>query len=97
MDELAKLHRVTGASETLLVLDATGGQNGLSQVSEFLAAVPVTGVVLTKLDGTARGGVVVEVESRLGVPVKFIGDGEGLGDLTPFDPGRFVASLLADR
>jgi fused signal recognition particle receptor len=98
MEELSKLHRVTGgASEILLVLDATNGQNGLTQVSEFMAAVPVTGVVLTKLDGTARGGIVVAVESRLGVPVKLIGHGEGPGDLSPFDPVPFVASLLSDR
>ena len=98
MEELSKMHRVIGgASEILLVLDATNGQNGLTQVSEFMAAVPVTGVVLTKLDGTARGGFVVAVESRLGVPVKLIGHGEGPGDLSLFNPGPFVASLLDDR
>jgi fused signal recognition particle receptor len=98
MDELSKIHRVTGgASEVLLVLDATGGQNGLAQVSEFMSAVPVTGVVLAKLDGTARGGIVIAVESRLGVPVKLIGDGEGPDDLHRFDPATFVASLLDER
>jgi fused signal recognition particle receptor len=98
MEELSKIHRVTGgASEVLLVLDATGGQNGLTQVSEFMSAVPVTGVVLAKLDGTARGGIVVAVESRLGVPVKLVGDGEGPDDLHRFDPPAFVASLLDEE
>ena len=98
MAELQKIHRVSGGdevSEVLLVLDATGGQNGLVQVREFSGAVPVTGVVLTKMDGTARGGIVVAVERSLGVPVKLIGTGEGLEDLTPFDPDSFVEGLLA--
>ncbi|MGB8359797.1 MAG: signal recognition particle-docking protein FtsY [Acidimicrobiia bacterium] len=98
MAELQKIHRVCGGgevSEILLVLDATAGQNGLVQVREFSGAVPVTGVVLTKMDGTARGGIVVAVERSLGVPVKLVGTGEGLEDLAPFDPDSFVEALLA--
>lgn len=98
MAELQKLHRVAGGervSEVLLVLDATAGQNGLSQVREFSTAVPISGIVLTKLDGTARGGIVVAVERTLGVPVKFVGVGEGLDDLEEFDPDSFVEGLLA--
>jgi fused signal recognition particle receptor len=99
MAELGKIHRVAAGErgrvdEVLLVLDATGGQNGLTQVREFASAVPVTGVVLTKLDGTAKGGIVVAVERQLGVPVKFVGVGEGIADLAPFDPDIFVADLL---
>lgn len=99
MAELQKIHRVAGGdqvSEVLLVLDATAGQNGLSQVREFSTAVPISGIVLTKLDGTARGGIVVAVERTLGVPVKFVGVGEGLDDLEVFDPVSFVDSLLED-
>ena len=101
MAELAKIRRVLERDagridEVLLVLDATAGQNGIAQVQEFAAAVGVTGIVLTKLDGTARGGVVVAVERTLGVPVKFIGIGEGMEDLIPFHPAEFVAALLAD-
>jgi fused signal recognition particle receptor len=99
MAELGKIHRVAGGErgevdEVLLVLDATGGQNGVTQVREFTAAVPVTGVVLTKLDGTAKGGIVIAVERQLGTPVKFVGLGEGIDDLVPFDPDEFVADLL---
>lgn len=101
MAELGKIRRVLerdagSIDEVLLVLDATAGQNGISQVQEFAGAVGVTGIVLTKLDGTARGGVVVAVERTLGVPVKFIGIGEGVEDLIPFVPEDFVAALLAD-
>lgn len=100
MAELAKVHRVAGGEagvgEVLLVLDATGGQNGLAQVREFTATIPVTGLVLAKLDGTARGGIVVAVEGQLGVPVKLVGTGEGVDDLEPFDPEGFVASLLQE-
>lgn len=98
MAELQKIHRVAGGdqvSEVLLVLDATGGQNGLTQVREFSNAIPLTGIVLTKLDGTARGGIVIAVERSLGVPVKFVGLGEGLDDLAEFDPDDFVDGLLA--
>lgn len=97
MAELQKIHRVAGGDavdEILLVLDATAGQNGLTQVDEFSNSVPLTGIVLTKLDGTARGGIVIAVERSLGVPVKFIGVGEGIGDLRPFEPDSFVDSLL---
>lgn len=101
MGELSKIRRVVeresgGIDETLLVLDATAGQNGMSQAESFLEAVGVTGIVLTKLDGTARGGIVVAIESELGLPVKFIGVGEGVDDLIPFDPDAFVDALLAD-
>ncbi|HLT95953.1 MAG TPA: signal recognition particle-docking protein FtsY [Acidimicrobiia bacterium] len=100
MAELTKIRRVlereTTVSEVLLVLDATGGQNGISQAEVFTEAVGVTGLVLTKLDGTARGGVVVAVEKALGVPVKYVGLGEGIDDLVPFDPHEFVEALLAD-
>jgi fused signal recognition particle receptor len=97
MAELTKIHRVSGGDrvgEVLLVLDATLGQNGLAQAREFSVAVPITGIVLTKLDGTAKGGIVMAVERYLGVPVKFVGLGEGLDDLEPFDPVNFVDSLL---
>lgn len=98
MTELQKIHRVAGddeVAEVLLVLDATAGQNGLAQVQEFSNAVPISGIVLTKLDGTARGGIVIAVERTLGVPVKFVGLGEGVDDLEPFEPVSFVDSLLA--
>lgn len=97
MAELEKIYRVAGGdrvSEVLLVLDATAGQNGLAQVREFSNAIPISGIVLTKLDGTARGGIVIAVEQTLGVPVKFIGVGEGLDDLVGFDPDGFVDSLV---
>jgi fused signal recognition particle receptor len=100
MAELAKIRRVlekeAPVDEVLLVLDATGGQNGISQAEVFTEAVGVTGIVLTKLDGTARGGVVVAVERLLGLPVKYVGVGEGLEDLIPFNPREFVEALLAD-
>lgn len=97
MSELQKIHRVAGGDqvdEVLLVLDATAGQNGLTQVEEFSTAVPIIGIVLTKLDSTARGGIVIAVERALGVPVKYVGVGEGLDDLLAFDADSFVDSLL---
>jgi fused signal recognition particle receptor len=99
MDELSKIARVLRREageidEVLLVLDATTGQNALSQATTFTAAVGVSGIVLTKLDGTARGGVVVAVEEELGIPVKYVGLGEGLDDLVPFEPAAFVDALL---
>lgn len=97
MAELEKIYRVAGGdevSEVLLVLDATAGQNGLAQVREFSNAIPISGIVLTKLDGTAKGGIVVAIERTLDVPVKLIGTGEGLEDLIAFDPGAFVDSLM---
>ncbi len=101
MAELAKIRRVLErdggkVAESLLVLDATTGQNGIVQVREFASSVGLTGIILTKLDGTARGGIVVAVEQELGVPVKFVGVGEGIADLIPFDPAEFVNELLAD-
>lgn len=97
MAELQKIHRVAGGeevSEILLVLDATAGQNGLAQVREFSTAVPISGIVLAKLDGTAKGGIVIAVERSLGVPVKLVGVGEGIDDLVEFEPDSFVDSLL---
>ncbi len=98
MDELGKIKRVVekqaSVTEVLLVLDATTGQNGLTQARVFAEAVDVTGIVLTKLDGTAKGGIVAAVQSELGVPVKLIGLGEGPDDLAPFDPVEFVDALL---
>ena len=101
MDELGKVVRVVGREadhidEVLLVLDATTGQNGIAQVRQFTEAVGVTGIVLTKLDGTARGGVAIAIERELGMPVKFIGVGEGLDDLIPFEPEAFIDALLED-
>ena len=100
LDELAKIRRVADREpgqvvETFMVLDATTGQNALSQATEFLAAADVTGIVLTKLDGTARGGIVVAIERELGIPVKFVGIGERAPDLIEFDPTSFVDSLLS--
>jgi fused signal recognition particle receptor len=99
MSELEKLRRIVertpGAlKEVLLVLDATTGQNGLTQARQFADAVAVTGVVLTKLDGTAKGGIVLAIEAELGIPVKLIGVGESADDLLPFEPEAFVAALL---
>jgi fused signal recognition particle receptor len=100
MDELGKIRRVitkeAPLSEVLLVLDATTGQNGLNQARVFGEVAGVTGIVLTKLDGTARGGIVVAVQRELGVPVKLVGLGEGPDDLAPFDPEQFVDGLLGD-
>ncbi len=101
MEELKKVTRVIqrrhpeAPHETLLVLDATTGQNGLLQARAFTEAAGVTGLVLAKLDGTARGGIVFAIASELSVPVRLIGTGEGLGDLAPFDPEAFVDALLA--
>ena len=98
MDELGKIKRVierqATVDEVLLVLDATTGQNGLRQARVFAEAVDVTGIVLTKLDGTAKGGIVVAVQRELGVPVKLAGLGEGLDDLAPFEPATFVDAIL---
>jgi fused signal recognition particle receptor len=98
MDELGKVKRVVErqapVGEVLLVLDATTGQNGLAQARIFAEVVDVTGIVLTKLDGSAKGGIVVQVQRELGVPVKLVGLGEGPDDLAPFDPEVFVDALL---
>jgi len=100
MDELGKVKRVVEkhgpVDETLLVLDATTGQNGVVQARVFTEAVEVTGVVLTKLDGTAKGGIVVAVQRELGIPVKLVGLGEGPDDLAPFEPEAFADALLGD-
>jgi len=101
MDELAKVRRVIdrrlpGARpETLFVLDATTGQNGLAQARAFHESVGLSGIVLTKLDSTAKGGIVFAIEASVGVPVRYVGVGEAVGDLLPFDPGAFVAALFA--
>ncbi len=100
MDQLGKVKRVVekkaAVNEVLLVLDATTGQNGLMQAKVFSEVVNVTGIVLTKLDGSAKGGIVVAVQRELGVPVKLIGLGEGVDDLAPFDPEGFVAGILGE-
>jgi fused signal recognition particle receptor len=100
MEELRKVRRVADrepgrVTEVLLVLDATTGQNGLVQAREFTEAVELTGVVLTKLDGSAKGGIVLAVQAGLGIPVKLVGLGEGVDDLVPFDPDEFVEALFA--
>lgn len=99
LEELSKVRRVADRTpgqvlETILVLDATTGQNAVSQAREFLAAANVTGLALTKLDGTARGGIVVALAQEFGLPVKLVGVGEGVADLRPFDPVEFVDALL---
>ncbi|MEC9058419.1 MAG: signal recognition particle-docking protein FtsY, partial [Actinomycetota bacterium] len=101
MEELAKVRRVADREpgevlEVLLVIDATTGQNGLNQAREFSEAVDVTGVVLTKLDGSAKGGIVFAIEQELGLPVKLVGLGEGDRDLVDFDPEQFVEALFGD-
>lgn len=99
MDELGKVKRVVEKvapiSEVLLVIDATTGQNGLTQAKVFSEAVDVTGLILTKLDGSARGGVALAIESALDIPIKFIGTGEGATDFTPFDAEKYLQGLLA--
>ena len=103
MDELAKISRVIerelpdADKEVLLVVDATTGQNAVNQAREFKSAAGITGIVLTKLDGTARGGVVLAIREDLQVPVKFIGVGEGIDDLQPFDPAQFAAGLFEEE
>jgi fused signal recognition particle receptor len=100
MEELRKVQRVIqrelpGAPhETLLVMDATTGQNAIAQARNFVEAVAVTGLVVTKLDGTARGGVLIAIRRELGVPVLYVGHGEGVGDLRPFDASAFIAALF---
>ena len=101
MEELKKVRRVAEkeagtVTEVLLVIDATTGQNGLSQAEQFALATNVTGVVLTKLDGSAKGGIVFAIETQLGIPVKLVGLGETIGDLVPFDPEEYVRELFAE-
>jgi fused signal recognition particle receptor len=100
MEELRKVRRVAGrepgrVTEVLLVIDATTGQNGLTQAKVFTEATDVTGVVLTKLDGSAKGGIVFAIQTELGIPVKLVGLGETIGDLVPFDPDEFIEVLFA--
>jgi fused signal recognition particle receptor len=102
MEELKKIRRVAAKSsgevtEVLLVIDATTGQNGLRQAEVFHGAAEVTGIVLTKLDGSAKGGVALAIESEFGLPIKLVGLGEGLGDLAPFDPKAFVQALIGEE
>jgi fused signal recognition particle receptor len=100
MDELGKVKRViekkATVDEVLLVLDATTGQNGMRQAQVFAEVVNITGIALTKLDGTAKGGIVISVQRELGVPVKLAGLGEGPDDLAPFDPEVFVDAILGE-
>ncbi|QTD42352.1 signal recognition particle-docking protein FtsY [Sporosarcina sp. Te-1] len=102
MNELEKVHRVIGREiegaphEVLLALDATTGQNALVQAQTFKEATDVTGIVLTKLDGTAKGGIVLAIRNKLNIPVKFVGLGEGMDDLQPFDPEKYVYGLFAE-
>ncbi len=102
MDELAKMNRVINrelpdsAKETLLVLDASTGQNSVNQAREFSKVTDITGIVLTKLDGTAKGGIVISINNELGIPVKYIGVGEGIDDLQPFDSMAFADSLFEE-
>ena len=99
MDELAKIRRViekrTSVGEVLLVIDGTTGQNGLAQAQIFAQTVGVTGVVVTKLDGSAKGGIAFAIERELGAPIKFVGTGEGISDLEPFEAAAFVAALIS--
>jgi fused signal recognition particle receptor len=103
MEEMKKIRRVLGREidgaphETLLVLDATTGQNALVQARLFQEAVAIDGIILTKLDGTARGGMAVAIAAELQVPVRYIGVGEGVKDLRPFDPEMFVDALFENR
>jgi len=99
MDELSKVRRVIEKEgevhESLLVIDATAGQNGLNQAKEFARAAGVTGIVLTKLDGTAKGGIALTIEDELDIPIKLIGVGESIDDLEPFDPKAYVDAILS--
>ncbi len=102
MEELKKLRRIVDRTpgalkEVLLVIDASTGQNGLVQAKQFAEAVDVTGIVLTKLDGTAKGGIVLAIQSELGIPVKIVGVGEGIGDLIDFDPKEFALALFSEE
>ena len=101
MEELRKIGRIlerefpTAHREVLLVLDATTGQNALSQAKLFAEVAPITGIILTKLDGTAKGGVVIGIMNELGIPVKYVGVGEGINDLRPFNAREFAEALFA--
>ena len=99
MNELGKIKRViekvSPVSEVLLVIDATTGQNGLKQAKVFAEAVNVTGIILTKLDGSARGGIALAIEDALDIPIKFVGTGESIDDLAQFDPVQYLKGLLS--
>ena len=103
MDELAKIDRVINrelpdaAKETLLVLDATTGQNAVYQAKEFKEVSKITGLVLTKLDGTAKGGIIISIKKELGIPVKFIGVGEQIDDMKPFNSKEFAGALFEEN
>tara|TARA_Y100001970_G_scaffold115613_1_gene144077 strand:- start:1963 stop:2862 length:900 start_codon:yes stop_codon:yes gene_type:complete len=102
MEELSKIQRVAGkgpgtVNEILLVIDSTTGQNGLVQASQFAEAVDVTGIILTKLDGSSRGGIIFAIQEQLGIPIKLVGIGEGVEDLVPFDVGSFVDALFETK
>lgn len=99
MKELEKIHRIVsrqipGAHEVLMVLDATTGQNALTQAEQFSKSVKCTGIILSKLDGTAKGGSIFAIKQKLGLPVKFVGVGEQIDDMEPFDPDAFVSALF---
>ena len=102
MDELAKIYRVIGRElpdssvETLLVLDAATGQNAVNQAREFSSVANITGIILTKLDGTAKGGIIVAIKNELGIPVKYVGVGEGIDDLQPFDAAEFADGIFGE-
>jgi fused signal recognition particle receptor len=98
MDELGKIRRVvekvSPVAEVLLVVDATTGQNGISQAKLFSESVAVTGLILTKMDGSAKGGIALAIEATIGIPVKFVGTGEGAGDIAPFDSEQYLRGLI---
>ena len=102
MDELAKIYRVIARElpdasvETLLVLDAATGQNAVNQAREFKNVADITGIVLTKLDGTAKGGIIIAIRNELGIPVKFVGVGEGIDDLQPFSAAEFADGIFEE-
>ena len=102
MDELAKMRRIIGKEypeatvETLIVLDGTTGQNALEQARQFSTVTEINGIILTKLDGTAKGGIAIAIQSELSVPVKYIGIGEKIDDLQKFNPSQFITALFAD-
>ena len=102
MDELAKMRRIISKEypeanvETLIVLDGTTGQNALEQARQFSTVSEIDGIIITKLDGTAKGGIAIAIQSELSVPVKYIGIGEKVDDLQKFDPGQFITALFAD-
>ena len=98
MDELGKIKRVvekvTPVDEVLFVLDGTTGQNGIVQASTFREAIPITGIIVTKIDGSTKGGIALATERELGIPIKFVGSGEGIDDLAPFEPSSYLGSLF---